>query len=125
MAIQEVGDREWTKMVGIVNKRKYPDVVEAVELLMEKPHGYRIKIEAGDNASRKRKALQSAARVRGLSTSCYLTEGWIYVRSIKCAVKSNKGETRLNTGEQKITSERGPLTSRERSSQTGGSNARL
>jgi hypothetical protein len=119
-----VAAEEWADSVSSNHYRaKYEDAIAAIMFLIDSPMGTKVKVESGDNPRSKRKALCWYANRRGVSLRTYLTSGFIYIRKHDkvLAVKSTKGET---TQHGELNNQRGPLTSRGRSLNSGvGQNA--
>jgi hypothetical protein len=117
-----VGAEEWADNVATSHYRaKYEDAIAAIMFLIDSPMGTKVKVESGDNPRSKRKALCWYANRRGISLRTYLTNRFIYIRKhdTVLSVKPTKGELNHQSGGTSVNNQRGPLTSRGRSLNTG------
>jgi hypothetical protein len=119
--VELVDSEDW--MTNVANRlpgTKYEDINEAIDQLQVAPVGTRLKIPLWPSGAKMKKEFSRKASRAGLKTHTYAIQesGWLYIRlTAKLAVKSTKGETTQHSGE--LNNQRGPLTSRGRSLNSG------
>jgi hypothetical protein len=116
---QIVDNEEWSKHYN--SRAKYDDAIQAIQFLIRCAPGANVKVEAGDKPHLKRKAILWQANRRKMSLRTYMAAGFIYIRRHDkvLSVKSTKGEINHQSGGTSVNNQRGPLTSRGRSLNTG------